>query len=81
MKIEGCTCLVSLMEKHLPPSDIKDLAKAASSGNETDSNMDRLLEEIDDKMKIYMESLPTSEKIKVGTDVAIETAKCTPKLF
>lgn len=81
MKIEGCSCLVSLMEKHLPPKDIKDLAKAAISGNETNGNMDRLLAEIDDKMKVYMESLPTSEKIKVGTDVAVETAKCTPKLF
>jgi len=75
--------MVRLMETHLPPQDIKDLAKVArtNSSPDQDAEMNKLMDEVERKMKAHLESLPLSERIKKGSAVAIDTAECTPKFF
>lgn len=81
LKLEGCECIVDLMEVHLTEDDIKGLSKAARSGDESDSNFGKIEDQIRDKLKKQMEDLPPIERIKKGTDVGIGLAECGPKLI
>lgn len=81
MKLEGCTCMASLLKTHLPEEAMRDLAKTVKSNKTSDENTDRLIEQTELKMKAYLDSLPMSDKIKVTAEFAIGTGKCTPKLF
>lgn len=83
LKLEGCTCMVSMMEKFLPPEDLKDLAKIARTKSSPDSEaeMNKLMDAVERKMKTHLESLPVKERLKKGAAVAVDTAECTPKFF
>ncbi len=83
LNLAGCTCMVAMMEKYLPPDDIKDLAKVAKTQSSPDSEaqMNELMDAVERKMKAHLESLPMKERIKKGAAAAVDTAECTPKFF
>lgn len=81
LKLEGCTCIVDLMEEHLSNDDIKDLSKAAQSGEDSDSNFGKIEDQIRKKLQRQMEALPPIERVKKGSEVGIGLANCGPKLL
>lgn len=83
LNLAGCTCMVEMMDRYLPPADIKELAKVARTESSPDSEaeMNQLMDAVERKMKAHLESLPLSERIKTSAAVAVDTAECTPKFF
>ena len=81
LKLEGCECIVELMAEHLTQNDLKDLAKAAKSGENSDSNFGEIEDQIRRKLKDQMEELPPIERVKKGSEVGLGLANCGPKLI
>lgn len=81
LNLEGCECIVQLMEEHLEQDDIKDLSKATQSGDNSDSNFGKIEDEIRKKLQDQMDKLPPLERIKKGSEVGLGLANCGPKLL
>jgi len=81
MKLEGCECIITLMEENLGETDIRDLAEAMKNGDDSDSNFSRIDDEILRRLKAQMEDLPPLEKLKKGSEVGLGIANCSPKML
>lgn len=81
LKLEGCECVIDLMQEHLTKDDISDLSKAAQSGDDADSNFGKIEDQIRKKLQDQMDQLPPLERIKKGSEVGIGLTNCGPKLL
>lgn len=81
LKAEGCACVIALMEEHLTKDDIKDLSKAAQSGDDSDSNFGRIDDQIQKKLRAQMEDLPPLERLKKVLMSALVWPTARPNFF